>query len=98
MFAVFKVLKMRSWIDSCLQEALVLVIILGELVHLPSFTSPANISLTSHTSLSYDDLGSVLNLSDSRTQMMVSGFEKALEAWRKSVEFIKDSMSRLHSS
>lgn len=39
------------------------------------------------TSFSFDNSSTIANLSESRVQIMVGGFEKNLEAWRHNHEF-----------
>jgi hypothetical protein len=79
-------LRYNSWIDECLEvlanhtNAYPLDKILVGWVKLLKITEEI------HTTLSFEDLGNIVCLSETRVKLMVNGFEKALETWRKNVE------------
>lgn len=83
-------LRYSSWLDECAET----------FANMPHATSYDKIMVAwvrllkiteeIHTTLSLDDLGNVANLSDKRVQLMVHGFDKSLDGWRKSIESLEN--------
>ena len=79
-------LRHNSWIDSCTET-----LARNPNPHpldgtLLGWVRLMKITESIHTSISFDDFGNLAKLSDPRTQLLVSGFEKELAQWRKSLK------------
>jgi len=79
-------LRYNDWIQECVESISGLKGASRHDKDLISWVQLLKITEEFHTAFSYDNLCNVVNLSERRVQMMLSGYEKRLEAWKISAD------------
>lgn len=82
-------LRSDTWIDECIETFGKVSSGVDQDRCSAAWIRLAKINEQIHSSLSFDDLYNVANLSEPRVQLMISGFEKAFETWRSSIDAVE---------
>jgi predicted MarR family transcription regulator len=80
-------LRFNKWINECLESVANSPRATKLDVYLVHWVRVTKIQEELGLSLSFDDPSNMADLAEPMVQLKVTGFEKALEAWKKSAEF-----------